>query len=107
MKSTKTRRAERLGERLLALPQLLQTRRWSQKELMEYFGVDRKTIISDINTLSNSNPPTPISEEREGRQVYYRLRALYRPRLTFEAEQLFFGGREITLLPSADTLLPV
>ncbi|MGH9801801.1 MAG: helix-turn-helix transcriptional regulator [Blastocatellia bacterium] len=82
MKPTKKRRTQ-LGERLLALPQILQSRRWSQKELMEYFKVDRKTIVSDIDTLSNSNPPTPIFEEREGRHVYYRLNGIYQgPKLT-------------------------
>ena len=52
MKAATTRRAAKLAERLFALPQLLQNRRWSQKELMDYFGVDRKTIISDINRTS-------------------------------------------------------
>jgi hypothetical protein len=61
MISATTRRATKLADRLFALPQLLQTRRWSQKELMDHLGVDRKTIISDINALSNSDPPLPGS----------------------------------------------
>ncbi|HMV47724.1 MAG TPA: WYL domain-containing protein [Blastocatellia bacterium] len=92
MKAATTRRAAKLAERLFALPQLLQNRRWSQKELMDYFGVDRKTIISDINALSNSNPPTPISEEREGRYIYYRLNGMY-------------SGPQLTLAETATLLL--
>lgn len=92
MKSTKPRRSDRLGERLLALPHLLQTRRYSQKELMELFGADRKTIISDIDTLSRLNPPIPVSEEREGRHVYYRLTSPYQ-------------GPQLTLAESATLLL--
>lgn len=95
MKSTKPRRAERLGERLLALPQLLQSRRWSQKELMDYFGVDRKTIVNDIDILTNATVPTPISEEREGRHVYYRLNGTYQgPQLTLAESAMLLLAQE-------------
>lgn len=77
MKSTKNIRGERLGARLLLLPHLLEGRRRSQKELMEYFNVDRKTIISTIDALSLPDQPNLIVEEREGRHVYYRLSQAY------------------------------
>jgi predicted DNA-binding transcriptional regulator YafY len=59
------------------LPYLLEGRRRSQKELMEYFNVDRKTIVSTIDTLSLPGQPNLIVEEREGRHVYYRLSEAY------------------------------
>src|SRR5262245_53778329 len=73
MKTRNEPRGERLGQRLALLPYLLDSRRWSQKELMEYFGVDRKTIVSTIDALSQPGLPSPVMEEREGRHVYYRL----------------------------------
>jgi predicted DNA-binding transcriptional regulator YafY len=73
MPSAKSKRGERLGARLILLPYLLESRRRSQKELMEYFQVDRKTIVSTIDTLSRGDQPNLIVEEREGRHVYYRL----------------------------------
>lgn len=77
MKATKPKRGERLGARLILLPYLLEGRRRSQKELMEYFQVDRKTIVSTIDTLSLDGQPNLIVEEREGRHVYYRLSEAY------------------------------
>ncbi|HEX4947181.1 MAG TPA: WYL domain-containing transcriptional regulator [Blastocatellia bacterium] len=77
MKSTPAKRGERLGTRLILLPYLLESRRWSQKELMEYFQVDRKTIVSTIDTLSLPGQPNLIVEERAGRHVYYRLSEAY------------------------------
>lgn len=77
MKSTKPKRGERLGARLLLLPYLLESRRRSQTELMEYFQVDRKTIVSTIDTFSLPDQPNMIAEEREGRHVYYRLSETY------------------------------
>ena len=59
------------------LPYLLEGRRRSQKELMEYFKVDRKTILSTIDALSLPDQPNPIVEEREGRYLYYRLSEAY------------------------------
>jgi len=83
MNSTKTSRGEKLGERLALLPYLLDSRRWSQKELMEHFGVDRKTVVSTIDALSQAGLPSPVVEEREGRHVYYRLSNEYiAPKLT-------------------------
>lgn len=83
MKSTKPTRGERLGERLALLPYLLDGRRRSQKELMEHFGVDRKTIVSTIDALSQPGLPNLIVEEREGRHVYYSLSDAYQtPSLT-------------------------
>lgn len=73
MKATKPKRGAGLGARLILLPHLLASRRRSQTELMEYFHVDRKTIVSTIDTLSLSGQPNLIVEEREGRHVYYRL----------------------------------
>jgi predicted DNA-binding transcriptional regulator YafY len=77
MKSTKNKRGERLGVRLMMLPYLLEGRRRSQKELMEYFKVDRKTIVNTIDALSLADQPNPIIEEREGRHLYYRLSEAY------------------------------
>ncbi len=77
MKATKPKRGERLGARLILLPYLLEGRRRSQKELMEYFHVDRKTIVSTIDTFSLPDQPNMIAEEREGRHVYYRLSQAY------------------------------
>jgi predicted DNA-binding transcriptional regulator YafY len=77
------KRGDPLGVRLILLPHLLESRRRSQKELMEYFQVDRKTIVSTIDALSLSGQPNMIAEEREGRHVYYRLSEAYRaPTLT-------------------------
>lgn len=83
MKSAKSKRGECLGARLLLLPYLLESRRRSQTELMEYFQVDRKTIVSTIDTFSQPGQPNLIVEEREGRHVYYRLSEAYiAPQLT-------------------------
>jgi predicted DNA-binding transcriptional regulator YafY len=125
MRSTKMRRSERLGERLLALLDLLQTRRWAQKELMDYFGVDRKTIVSNIDALSQLGLSIPILEEREGRYLYYRLNGNYRtPQLTLQetatlllaqeaigasgllAQQSPFGRQTRSLLKKARASLP-
>jgi predicted DNA-binding transcriptional regulator YafY len=67
-----------MGERIAILKHLLDGKRRSQTELMEYFGVDRKTIVSSIDALSQPGLPSPVVEEREGRFVYYRLRDGYR-----------------------------
>jgi predicted DNA-binding transcriptional regulator YafY len=76
MKSSKSPRRESLSARLVLLTHLLDGRRWSQKELMEYLGVDRKTIVSNIDALSQPGLPQAVLEEREGRHVY-RLKAAY------------------------------
>ena len=97
MKPIKTPRRERLGERLTLLPYLLEGRQWSQKELMEHFGVDRKTIISTIDALSQPGLPSPVVEEREGRYVYYRLSNEYiAPKLTLaESATLLLAQKAI------------
>ena len=100
MKSTKTRRAERLGERLALLPYLLEGRRWSQKELMDYFGVDRKTIVSSIDALTHPGLPNLIVEEREGRHVYYRLNDEYIARCPTRAFEYFFSREKLRFSPS-------
>lgn len=83
MKPSQAPRRKQLGERLALLPYLLEGRRRSQKELMDYFGVDRKTIVSTIDALSQPGMPNPIAQQREGRHLYYRLSDEYRaPSLT-------------------------
>lgn len=78
MKSIKTRRRERLGERLLLLPQLLQSRRWSQKELMELYATH------------------PFAAQKSAQASAIGLA---------RAWLKFFSRREITFLPISDTLL--
>ncbi len=82
-----------LGARLSQLPYVLEGRRRSQTELMEYFGVDRKTIVSTVDTLGF------VLEEREGRHIYYRLSDEYHsPRLTLsESATLLLAQQAIGL----------
>jgi predicted DNA-binding transcriptional regulator YafY len=68
-KSHKSHRGE-MAARLVELLSLLAERRYTQKELMAHFGVDRKTIKRTIDAQSVHHP---IAEEREGRHVYYYL----------------------------------
>ncbi len=76
-------RRKQLSDRLIILPELLASRRWSQKELMDYFDVDRKTIVNLIDTFSQSGSPNPVTQKREGRHIYYSLATEYQsPRLT-------------------------
>lgn len=77
MSSPKRSRRAQLGERLAALPQLLQQRRWTQTELMDHFQVDRKTIRSMLDALSQPGLPSAVREERAGRCVYYSLSEAY------------------------------
>jgi predicted DNA-binding transcriptional regulator YafY len=86
-------RRSRLGTRLFQLPYLLEGRRLSQSELMEHFGVDRKTIVATVDALDY------IIEEREGRHVYYRLSEEYKaPRLTLgESATLMLAQQAIGL----------
>ena len=97
MKSNKKPRGKLLGERLILLPQLLENRRWSQTELMEHFGVDRKTIVSMIDAFSNTDQLNLILEEKEGRHVYYRLSDEYiAPKLTLaESAMLLLAQKAI------------
>ncbi|MGH9843435.1 MAG: helix-turn-helix transcriptional regulator [Blastocatellia bacterium] len=95
MKSDRLSRRERLGERLALLPYLLDGRRWSQTELMEHFGVDRKTIVSSIDALSQPGLPNTVVEEREGRNVYYRLSDAYKgPKLTLTESAILLLAQE-------------
>lgn len=59
-----------LTARLIALPLLLAGGSHSQRELIEHFGVDRKTIKRAIDALSGHYP---ITEEPDGREVRYRF----------------------------------
>ncbi|MFN0112535.1 MAG: helix-turn-helix transcriptional regulator [Blastocatellia bacterium] len=97
MKAAKEPRGKRLGERLVLLPQLLENRRWSQTELMEHFGVDRKTIVSMIDAFNNPDQPNLIHEDHEGRHVYYRLSNEYiAPKLTLaESAMLLLAQKAI------------
>lgn len=88
-------RRKRLSDRLIILPELLASRRWSQKELMDYFGVDRKTIINLIDTFSQPGSPNPITQEREGRHIYYSLATEYQsPRLTLSESATLMLAQE-------------
>ncbi len=57
-----------MATRLTELPFMLADRPYTQKELVDHFGVDRKTIKSTIDALTK---PHKITEKREGRHVYY------------------------------------
>lgn len=57
-----------MATRLTELPFMLADRPYTQKELVDHFGVDRKTIKSAIDALTD---PYKITEKREGRHVYY------------------------------------
>lgn len=95
MKSTKSPRRESLGARLVLLTHLLDGRRWSQKELMEHLGVDRKTIVSNLDALSQPGLPHAVLEEREGRHVYYRLSDNYqRPSLNLTESAIILLAQE-------------
>jgi predicted DNA-binding transcriptional regulator YafY len=59
-----------LTMRTIILPLLLAERKRSQRELAREFRVDRKTIKRQIDELSCV---LPIIEERDGREVFYRL----------------------------------
>lgn len=59
-----------LTHRLLEIPLLLAERRRSQRELAQELGVSQRTVKRCIDALSLTYP---IEEEREGREVYYRL----------------------------------
>jgi len=50
---------------------------------MDYFEVDRKTIVNLIDALSQPGSPNPVTQDREGRHLYYSLSAEYQsPTLT-------------------------
>ncbi|MGH9941508.1 MAG: helix-turn-helix transcriptional regulator [Pyrinomonadaceae bacterium] len=59
-----------LTSRVLELQLKLLEGRRSQQELAAHFGVNGKTIRRDIEVLSRL---LPVTEERDGRQVYYRF----------------------------------
>lgn len=59
-----------MAMRFAELPFLLAERPHSQKELMERFGVDRKTIKSSIDALTR---PHKITETRDGRNIFYSI----------------------------------
>ncbi|MCG3145678.1 MAG: hypothetical protein HONDAALG_03320 [Gammaproteobacteria bacterium] len=62
--------SDKMAERFAELPWLLAERSYTQKELMDYFNADRKTIKSSIDALTK---PHKITERREGRHVYYQI----------------------------------
>jgi len=62
--------------RLAEMPFMLAERPYSQKELMDHFRVDRKTIKRSIDALTKHSG---IYEERDGRHVYYRARGDFKP----------------------------
>ncbi len=72
--------ADRMAERFAELPYLLAERPHSQKELVELFKVDRKTIKNSIDALKKRHK---IIETKEGRHVYYHSAGVYkRPNFT-------------------------
>ncbi|QQS48113.1 MAG: WYL domain-containing protein [Acidobacteriota bacterium] len=60
----------KMAQRLADLPFLLAERPRSQKELMDHFAADRKTIKAMIDA---SRGPHEILEERDGREIKYRM----------------------------------
>ena len=63
-----------LTERLVRIPLLLAERPRSQQELAQEFNVDGITIRRNLNELSRFYY---ITDERRGRQVFYRFGAGY------------------------------
>jgi len=67
----------KLTERLIRIPLLLAERPYSQQELTREFRVDRITIRRNLDDLSRFYS---ITNERHGREVFYRFDAYkYRP----------------------------
>jgi predicted DNA-binding transcriptional regulator YafY len=64
-----------LTARMVELPLLLAEKAYSQRELIEYFDVDRKTIKRAIDALSMQYQ---IFEEQRGREVLYRFAENYK-----------------------------
>lgn len=64
-----------LTARMIELQLLLTGGSRSQRELIEHFRVDRKTIKRDIDTLSIYYP---VTEEQDGREVRYRFSSDYK-----------------------------
>jgi len=60
--------SDKMAARFAELPYLLAERPYTQKELMDHFKADRKTIKSSIDALSERHR---ITEKKEGRHVYY------------------------------------
>ncbi|MGH9937549.1 MAG: helix-turn-helix transcriptional regulator [Blastocatellia bacterium] len=60
--------SDKMAERFAELPYLLAERPYTQKELMDHFKADRKTIKSSIDALTRRHR---ITEKKEGRHVYY------------------------------------
>ncbi|MCI0336409.1 MAG: WYL domain-containing protein [Acidobacteria bacterium] len=65
-----------MAARFAELPFMLTERPYTQTELMEHFGVDRKTIKRSIDALTEHSG---IYEERDGRHVYYRAKGNFKP----------------------------
>ena len=71
---------DKMAARIEELPYLLAERPHTQKELVEHFKADRKTIKNSINTLKKHYK---ITEKIEGRNVYYSITGGYkRPNFT-------------------------
>jgi predicted DNA-binding transcriptional regulator YafY len=62
--------SDKMATRLAELPYLLAERPYTQKELMDYFNADRKTIKRSIDALTKTHK---ITETQEGRHVYYSI----------------------------------
>jgi predicted DNA-binding transcriptional regulator YafY len=60
--------SDKMATRFEELPYMLAERPHTQKELVEHFKADRKTIKSSINTLKKRHK---ITETKEGRHIYY------------------------------------
>lgn len=72
--------SDKMAERLANLPYLLAERPRTQKELVDHFKVDRKTIKSNIDALKKQHK---ITIKREGRHVIYSSAGEYkRPNFT-------------------------
>ena len=80
-----------LTARMVELPLLLAERAYSQRELIEHFNVDRKTIKRAIDALSMQYQ---IEEEVDGREVRYRFSDHYK----FDPPALTAGEVAVLLL---------
>ena len=57
-------------DRLAQVPYLLVERPYSRQELARHFRVSARTITRNLRSLMSSHP---IMDERQGREVIYRL----------------------------------
>ena len=90
---SKNDRAARLSERLIEIPNLLARHSWSQKKLLAHFGIDRKTLRSNIDTLIRTGR-AEIEETKEGREIIYKLRKFRSPDLTLDEAMVVAMAQE-------------